>query len=87
MSWKKNWNLKKNNVYELLDFIEEIWWQADTLLYQKGKNVILHTGGWSGNEDIIKELFNSDFWIFCWEKTVRGGHYYFKIPKSLGDKC
>jgi len=39
----------------------------------------LHTGGWSGNEDIIEALKKSYFWIFYWEKSVKGGHYYFTI--------
>jgi len=37
-----------------------------------------HTGGWSGNEDIIAALRES--WLFSWllERYDRGGHYYFR---------
>lgn len=37
-----------------------------------------HTGGWSGNEDIIAVLRKS--WLFDWllERYDAGGHYYFK---------
>lgn len=43
----------------------------------------LHTGGWSGNEDIIKALQkNKYFFIFHWYKSERGGHYYFEITKE-----
>lgn len=38
-----------------------------------------HTGGWSGNEDIIAVLKES--WLFDWllERYDRGGHYYFRV--------
>ena len=39
----------------------------------------LHTGGWSGNEDIIEALAASMFWLMYWQKSVRNGHYYFEI--------
>jgi len=37
-----------------------------------------HTGGWSGNEDIIAVLQES--WLFDWllERYDWGGHYYFR---------
>lgn len=37
-----------------------------------------HTGGWSGNENIIAVLKES--WLFGWllERYDRGGHYYFR---------
>lgn len=38
----------------------------------------LHTGGWSENEEIIEELQKNLFWLFCWQKSERGGHYYFE---------
>ena len=75
----------------LLDFIEECWWYSDWGFKKKGKKVIwleLHTGGWSGNEDIIS-AFQSNFicWSMSWLKTVKGGHYYFKyIPFNLNLK-
>lgn len=41
----------------------------------------LHTGGWSGNEEIIGALHeNGDpvgFWFWYWRKSTRGGHYWF----------
>jgi hypothetical protein len=43
----------------------------------------LHTGGWSGNEDIIEALQNHKlFWMMWWWKTERGGHYYFEVDFS-----
>lgn len=79
----KKFNLLKNDVMELLDYIEAIWWQPDWGFVKKGKRVIklqLHTGGWSGNEDIINALQqNFVFWSMYWVKHIRGGHYFFKI--------
>ncbi len=45
-----------------------------------------HTGGWSGNENIIAVLRES--WLFNWllERYDRGGHYYFRPePKIYGN--
>lgn len=39
-----------------------------------------HTGGWSGNEDIIEVLQNSVLWWMFLERYDRGGHYYFRLP-------
>lgn len=46
-----------------------------------------HTGGWSGNEDIIAILEES--WLFHWllERYDAGGHYYFRpIEKVLKEE-
>ena len=67
----------------LIDFIRDIWWMPDWGFILTGKRALrlqLHTGGWSGNEDIMNVLAeNFSFW-FYFEKHLRGGHYYFKIP-------
>jgi len=43
----------------------------------------LSTGGWSGNEDIIRALKkNFIFWSMYWQMNRRGGHYQFKITLS-----
>ena len=45
-----------------------------------------HTGGWSGNEDIIRVLKNSWVWSLTFERYDAGGHYYFK-PWAICDDC
>ncbi len=79
----KNWDITKFDVLDLIDFIEKIWWSPDWGFIKKGKHKIrleLHTAGWSGNEDIIRALNNNFlFWSVYWNKSVRGGHYYFTI--------
>lgn len=81
----KEWDiLKWDSLLELLEFIKDEWSYPDYFVLT-GKNVLrleLHTGGWSGNEDIIEALMNNSlFWILYWVKSKRGGHYYFKFKK------
>ncbi len=89
----RGWDLKKDGVEGLLDLIEECWhWPEFGFVKKSGFTHFLkkkcwkvecHTGGWSGNEDIIRALQEIDmFWLFYWVKSERGGHFYFEIPKS-----
>ena len=79
----RNWYKRDSQpVIDLIDFIGALWWMPDWGFKLTGKRVLrleLHTGGWSGNEDIINELHNTMFWMLYWRKSIRGGHYYFKI--------
>lgn len=73
-----------NDVRGLIDMVCYIWAYGTCGGYvKKGKNVIwleLHTFGWSGNEDIIDALRkNIMFYPMGWQKSERGGHYYFKF--------
>lgn len=69
----------------LLDYLKECWQYGDVGYYElRGKNVLLlrlSTAGWSGNESLIESLERNVnlFWACFWEKSKRGGHYYFKI--------
>jgi len=68
---------------ELLSFLESLWhWPSYIIRIEKEKKIYLelHTGGWSGNESIIDALSNTMFWHIYWQKSERGGHYYFTIP-------
>lgn len=66
----------------LITFIKGLWKYPDYFVV-KGKKTIklgLHTGGWSGNEDIIEALQENEmFFLLYWLKSVRGGHYYLQI--------
>ena len=81
----KNYDLAQKHPFGLIEFIQEIWWNAGTGVVIKGKRVKrveLHTWGWSGNEDIVGALSsNFIFWSLYWQKSYRGGHYYFKVYK------
>ena len=78
-----NWDLRTQGIYALLDLIRENTNWVDRQTEIKGKRVIrfaYHTGGWSGNEDVIEALqHNTLFWSLFWQKSEKGGHYYFKI--------
>ena len=79
----EKWEILKKGIIPLINLIEENWQFADVgyFKFEKNKNKFkleLHTGGWSGNEDIINSLTKNIFWTVYWIKTERGGHYYFK---------
>lgn len=69
---------------EFIEELESIWWQPDWGFKLDGESLELHTGGWSGNEDIIEKLEGSVFWLLYWQKSERGGHYYFKMLSLKG---
>jgi len=79
----EKWDLAKKSVRGLLDDVKSIWWCSDMGFQLTGKRVLrleLHTLGWSGNEDIIGALRkNYIFWGMYWKKSIRGGHFYFRI--------
>ena len=87
----KDWDILEQGIPGLLELIRDNTNWADRQIELTGKRVIrfvYHTGGWSGNEDVIGALQqNLLFWPFFWEKSTRGGHYYFKInPLEWGIK-
>ena len=84
------WDVFSQGIDGLLTLIGENTNWADRQIYRSGKWVIryhYHTGGWSGNEDVIEALQqNLMFWSLFWEKTMKGGHYYFKIDRRRIEK-
>lgn len=50
-------------------------------MYHMNGEWTLVTGGWSGCEEIISALQeNHLFWSICWQSSVRGGLFTFKVP-------
>lgn len=80
----KDW--PNEDVMGLIRFIQSIWHWPDMAKLNGGK-FELHTGGWSGNEEIVDALMDTMFWMLCWESSRRGGHYYFEIPKFIMEKA
>jgi len=91
----KDWDI--NDFINLLSFIEDLWWSPDWgFKMEWGKDRLnnkrpvilleLHTGGWSGNEDIIYSLLENRMFKSLWyTQWNRGGHYRFEInPYSVG---
>jgi len=85
----KEWDILTQGIEGLLNLIEDNTNWADRQISRTGKRVIryeYHTGGWSGNEDVIGALrHNFLFWSMYWERSTRGGHYYFRITPTKGE--
>ena len=71
-----------SDIKGLLSFIKSIWWHPDWGFKLQENCLELHTGGWSGNEMIIDELEKTIFWFMFWQKSERGGHYYFQFEEN-----
>ncbi len=68
----------------LLEFVCKAWCYDDPYVKRYGRRLELHTGGWSGNESLIGALqANTMFWAMCWDKSERGGHFWFELPEVL----
>jgi hypothetical protein len=67
---------------KLIEYLQEIWHWDDYVVW-KDNILELHTGGWSGNEEIVQVLEETFFWYFYWQKSERGGHYYFEVPERF----
>lgn len=81
----RNWPIQ--DAHNLFNRLRDMW-TYDTYFREKwsvndrGRPVLLlelHTGGWSGNEEIVSELKQNLFWGLWWYKHERGGHYYFEV--------
>ena len=75
------WNWDSKDFKGLIDYIKDLWYFPD-YVKRDGRNIEIHTGGWSGNEEIIEELKSTVFWTVCWKRIERGGHYYLELPES-----
>ena len=84
----EKWDFMQKSIVELIEYIRERWEYADNGYFEvKGKRVLkirMSTAGWSGNESLIEALQkNVIFWGFYWVKTLRGGHYFFKVRLNM----
>lgn len=80
----KDWDATK--AAELMEFVKDNWWLPDWGWREwpdsDGTNYSLSTGGWSGNEQLIRALEqNYVFWALYWMSNARGGHFVFKIRR------
>lgn len=73
---------------DLMAFAIKLWSYPDfvDISIEKGWDgkdvqvVKMSTGGWSGNEDVIRALKeNTVWWYTNWFSSKRGGHYVFKL--------
>ena len=76
------YEVTKKNFHEFMEIVKELWNWNDTYFIRKGDTYELHTGGWSGNEEIIGALMrNSTFWLMYWKQSRVGGHYIFSLSR------
>lgn len=80
------------NLYRLLSLVREsMKWANSTTVssfrVRKSGRLYLITGGWSGNEDVIDALGKCFlFWSQHWERSLRGGHFTFEIPRGVAKR-
>ncbi len=69
---------------DLMEYVEGLWDASGVGCYTRnGRTWTLHTGGWSGCEDILVALQkNFLFWSMCWVSSRRGGHVVLRLPKG-----
>lgn len=85
----KNWHWSDPKGW--FNFIKEHWWAPDfgwrevdePHEYRENREVhryYLSTGGWSGNETLMRAMEqNRTIWSVHWVQSRRGGHYIFEI--------
>ena len=81
----ETWSFTEKSIEDFLNLIKCLWSYPDRYVLS-GKRILrlyLSTGGWSGNENVIEAMQrNAIFWMMCWQKSVRGGHFWFRIDKK-----
>jgi hypothetical protein len=83
----KEYNPDNTHISVFLEALEEGWhfgsWGFKLKRKYKGvRKLELHTGGWSGNEEIINEILSNIYlshFSMIYAKWTAGGHYYFEI--------
>jgi hypothetical protein len=72
---------KYKDCYNLFLFIQSLWNKEKGKCTIKIYQVYFGTGGWSGNEEIISALQNNYMiWSLTWQKSERGGAFWFTLP-------
>lgn len=70
-----------------IGILEKYWNKEYGTFDIEGKDnnitLILTTGGWSENEEIINLISNTMFWLLWWQESRRGGYYKFKIVDKI----
>ena len=75
------------------DFIRRRWKWTEGIreaMNMAGDKTVLvvATGGWSGNEDLIEALQENKnmIWALHWQLSARGGYFEFDLPEQVSDK-
>ena len=75
-----DYRVTHENLHEFMDYVKPLWhWQ--NMFQRRVFGYVLITGGWSGNEDIIRAMKqNTFFWMLYWQSSTRGGTHVFCKP-------
>lgn len=84
-------NFVPDNIFTIkkfIDLLQDGWNKEVGSIKLPGKynctqKLELHTGGWSGNEEIMEAILsniNLTDLVMKYKKWERGGHYYFEFP-------
>ena len=87
LEYIRDYDWTRYGMDDLLQCINAEWWPngirpQDRYEDREGRSIlILTTGGWSGNEDIIEALRTNKhmWWTVHWLLSKRGGYYEFDI--------
>ena len=76
----RNWKTyTREETVKFIEYVTSLWTYSNAIK-QTENRLVLHTFGWSGNEDIIAAMReNRSFWSRHWYSTRVGGHYVFKF--------
>lgn len=78
-----NWKISsREDILDYFNYIKLLWYRSNSGYNLTGKKtikLILHTFGWSGNEDIILSMQKNVSWIYAWQGSWRGGHYFLNL--------
>ena len=66
------------DIEEFLSLIQALWSYPDRFC-RRGNTLYLSTGGWSGNESVIKAMRENIFFFIAHSKWQRGGHFWFDL--------
>jgi len=67
-----------------LEYARALWYYPEAATVLDGKRYRFATGGWSGNEDVIRAMSaNAVLWLLAWESSSRGGLYLFSLPEDV----
>lgn len=67
---------------QLIEFLRSIWYFSDMGFTYNHPYLEISTFGWSGNEEVIEALKNTNLWISRLEAHITGGHYFFRLDSN-----
>ena len=89
LKYIREYDLVKSDPRTLLEYMKGMWrWKEYFVIKKTGKGlwVEIHTGGWSGHEEMIAALEKTLFFSLFWTMSKAGGHHYFRVKSARDDE-